>query len=128
MTAVSSSGVWSALTSTSRCSRRRSSPAADSCSVTRTFIGSQDTGGPESEARRSASGEALEHEVQAACKSGNVAWIDRGVGGHPNLVAAELAVGLRVHDAVGPQRAGDVRCVDGGIEVDRDHDGTPLLD
>ena len=54
----------------------------------------------------------------AAVSVCDVARVDRGVHRDPQLVAAELAVGLGVDDAVGAQRLGDRGGVDRLVEVD----------
>ena len=59
----------------------------------------------------------LEHVVERASELSDVVGFDRHEGRDPQLVAAELAVGLGVDDAVGPQGLGYGCGVDGVGEV-----------
>ena len=61
---------------------------------------------------------ALRHVVDAGAQGGDVLGVDGREHGDAQLVAAELPVGLGVHDAVGPQDRGHRGGVDGVVEVD----------
>ena len=62
---------------------------------------------------------ATQQVVHGMCESAHVRRIHRREHAHAQLVAAELAVRLGVHDAVGPQDLGDR----GGIDVVGEVDG-----
>ena len=62
---------------------------------------------PAPRGRRQAEGG--DHVVDAAGQGLDVGGVDGGEQRHPQLVAAQLAVGLGVDDAVGPQHLGDRR-------------------
>src|SRR4051794_38259691 len=66
--------------------------------------------------------EVVGDPVDAAGQRLDVIRVDRREHRDPQLVAAELAVGLRVHDSVGAQHLRDRRCVDGLGEIDRADD------
>src|SRR5262245_29992498 len=70
--------------------------------------------------------QALHDPVDGAGEDLEVAGLDRREHGDPELVAAELAIGLGVHDPVGAQRLGDRRGVDGRVQVDRGDGVAPL--
>ena len=81
------------------------SPVTSGCSETAPRAGRLATGLP-------TSSEVVDHEVDAAGEGLDVGGVDGGVHRDPELVAAELAVGLGVDDAVGPQHLRDGRGVD----------------
>ncbi len=73
---------------------------------------------PAADGQCGSSGEALDDVLDAADQLADVVGVDRREAGHPQLVAAELAVGLDVDDTVGAQRLCDGRGVDRVVEVD----------
>src|SRR5580658_1401107 len=58
-------------------------------------------------------GQGAHHVVDTGAQRGHVLRIDGREHGDAELIAAELAIGLGVHDPVGPQDGGDGRCVHG---------------
>lgn len=64
-----------------------------------------------------------EREVDASDQLTHVVRLDRDERRHPQQGCAELAVGLRVDDAVRAQGPRDLGRVDRVVEVDRDDDG-----
>ena len=93
--------------------RSSSTPESAIFSLTRTFIAP--TPSTFSTTQSMHGGERLD-----------VGGLDRREHPDPQLVAAELAVGLDVDDAVGAQRRGDRRGVDRVVEVDRADDQRAL--
>ena len=100
------------------CSRSRSTPVSAIFSLTRTF--------DLSVAHRLTSSDVLDHPVDAGGERLDVGGLDRREHADPQLVAAELAVGLDVDDAVGAQRRGERGGVDRVVEVDRADDQRAL--
>src|SRR6201986_2431082 len=114
--ARNSSSDMSRPRSTSNFERNRSTPVSAIFSLTRTFIGRGNL------ARGADAVDVLDHPVDAPGQRLDVVRLDRREHPDPQLVAAELAVGLGVDDPVGAQRLGDRRRVDVVVEVDRsDH-------
>src|SRR6266545_3081033 len=71
--------------------------------------------------------QALDDVVDAGGQRLHVGRVHRGEHADPQLVAAQLAVRLRVHDPVRPQHRRERRGVHLVIEVDRPHDLGALL-
>ncbi|CPZ97023.1 Uncharacterised protein [Mycobacteroides abscessus] len=65
--------------------------------------------------------EALDDPVDALGQLGDVLGIDGREHGHPQLVAAQLAIGLSVHHAVGAQHLGNGGRIYIVVEVDGAH-------
>src|ERR1700743_3086675 len=118
--ARNSSSDMSRPRSTSKRERSRSTPVSAIFSLTRTFIGRGNL------ARGADAVGVLDHEVDAPGQRLDVVRLDRGEHADPQLVAAELAVGLGVDDAVRAQGLGDRRRVDVVVEVDRADDQRAL--
>ena len=64
--------------------------------------------------------------LDAADELADVVGLDRREARHAQLVAAQLAVGLDVDDAVGAQDLGDRGGVDRVVDVDRRDDLRPV--
>jgi hypothetical protein len=62
--------------------------------------------------------ESLDDVVDRASEQIDVVGLDRGEERDPELITAELSVRFDIDHAVGPERLGHGRGVDGVVEVD----------
>ena len=112
----SSSSDISRPRSTSKFSRSRSTPESAIFSLTRTFTG------PSGGASSGHPLGVLDHPVDAGGERLDVGGLDRREHPDPQLVAAQLAIGLGVDDPVLAQDRGEGGGVDRVVEVDRADD------